>query len=68
MPDTAKVQELVSILNQKAAFLRNTPLVLCEEIKPNRIEKLECLTSEPLEKLLGKLMDGDITKSVSKKR
>ncbi|XP_023287513.1 ubiquitin carboxyl-terminal hydrolase 7-like [Orussus abietinus] len=59
MPVAAKVQELVPILNERAGFPLDTELVLYEEIKPNMVEKIESLT-EPLEKVLEELMDGDI--------
>ncbi|XP_015122798.1 ubiquitin carboxyl-terminal hydrolase 7 isoform X2 [Diachasma alloeum] len=59
MPVTAKVQELIPILNERAGFAPDTELALYEEIKPNMVEKIENLT-EPLEKVLEELMDGDI--------
>ncbi|XP_015588700.1 ubiquitin carboxyl-terminal hydrolase 7 isoform X2 [Cephus cinctus] len=59
MPVTAKVQELIPILNERAGFPLDTELALYEEIKPNMVEKIENLT-EALEKVLEELMDGDI--------
>ncbi|XP_014235523.1 ubiquitin carboxyl-terminal hydrolase 7 [Trichogramma pretiosum] len=59
MPVTAKVQDLIPILNQKAGYDADTKLVLYEEIKPNMVEKIENY-SESLEKVLEELMDGDI--------
>ncbi|XP_011304851.1 ubiquitin carboxyl-terminal hydrolase 7 isoform X2 [Fopius arisanus] len=59
MPVTAKVQELIPILNERAGFAADTELALYEEIKPNMVERIENLT-EPLEKVLEELMDGDI--------
>nr|CAD7438739.1 unnamed protein product [Timema bartmani] len=59
MPVAAKVQELIPILNERAGFLPDTDLVLYEEIKPNMVERIENY-SEPLEKVLEELMDGDI--------
>ncbi|XP_016915800.1 ubiquitin carboxyl-terminal hydrolase 7 isoform X1 [Apis cerana] len=59
MPVTAKVQELIPILNERAGFPPDTELALYEEIKPNLVEKIDNLT-EPLEKVLEELMDGDI--------
>ncbi|KAF7994192.1 hypothetical protein HCN44_011461 [Aphidius gifuensis] len=59
MPVTAKVQELIPILNERAGFSPDTELILFEEIKPNMVEKIDNLT-EPLEKVLEELMDGDI--------
>ena len=47
------------ILNERAGFPETTNLNLFEEIKPNMVEKIENL-SEPLEKVLEELMDGDI--------
>jgi ubiquitin carboxyl-terminal hydrolase 7 len=46
-------------LNERAGYSENTNLILYEEIKPNMVEKIENL-SEPLEKVLEELMDGDI--------
>nr|CAD7405875.1 unnamed protein product [Timema cristinae] len=59
MPVAAKVQELIPILNERAGFPPDTDLVLYEEIKPNMVERIENY-SEPLEKVLEELMDGDI--------
>ncbi|KAG8040566.1 hypothetical protein G9C98_002562 [Cotesia typhae] len=59
MPVTAKVQELIPILNERAGFPPDTELALYEEIKPNMVEKIENMT-ESLEKVLEELMDGDI--------
>nr|CAD7593068.1 unnamed protein product [Timema genevievae] len=65
MPVAAKVrkcgltEELIPILNERAGFLPDTDLVLYEEIKPNMVERIENY-SEPLEKVLEELMDGDI--------
>ncbi|XP_018373851.1 PREDICTED: ubiquitin carboxyl-terminal hydrolase 7 isoform X4 [Trachymyrmex cornetzi] len=59
MPVVAKVQELIPILNERAGFPPDTELALYEEIKPNLVEKIDNL-SEPLEKVLEELMDGDI--------
>ncbi|XP_058793308.1 ubiquitin carboxyl-terminal hydrolase 7 [Phymastichus coffea] len=59
MPVTSKVQELLPILNKRAGYSQTTNLILYEEIKPNMVEKIENL-SEPLEKVLEELMDGDI--------
>nr|XP_012150583.1 PREDICTED: ubiquitin carboxyl-terminal hydrolase 7 isoform X5 [Megachile rotundata] len=59
MPVTAKVQDLIPILNERAGFPPDTELALYEEIKPNLVEKIDSLT-EPLEKVLEELMDGDI--------
>ncbi|XP_023245457.1 ubiquitin carboxyl-terminal hydrolase 7 [Copidosoma floridanum] len=59
MPVTSKVQELIPVLNDRAGYRPNTNLILFEEIKPNMVEKIENL-SEPLEKVLEELMDGDI--------
>lgn len=46
-------------MNERAGFPLDTELALYEEIKPNMVEKIENLT-EPLEKVLEELMDGDI--------
>ncbi|XP_034946469.1 ubiquitin carboxyl-terminal hydrolase 7 isoform X3 [Chelonus insularis] len=59
MPVNAKVLELIPILNERAGFPQDTELALYEEIKPNMVEKIENMT-EPLEKVLEELMDGDI--------
>ncbi|KAK0173583.1 hypothetical protein PV328_006757 [Microctonus aethiopoides] len=59
MPVTAKVQELIPILNERAGFPPDTELALYEEIKPNMVEKIDNMT-EQLEKVLEELMDGDI--------
>lgn len=52
-------EELIPILNERAGFPPDTELALYEEIKPNLVEKIDNLT-EPLEKVLEELMDGDI--------
>lgn len=52
-------EELIPILNERAGFPSDTELALYEEIKPNMVEKIES-HSEPLEKVLEELMDGDI--------
>ncbi|XP_063971847.1 ubiquitin carboxyl-terminal hydrolase 7 isoform X1 [Diachasmimorpha longicaudata] len=67
MPVTAKVQELIPILNERAGFPPDTELALYEEIKPNMVEKIANLT-EPLEKVLEELMDGDIIVFQKKER
>lgn len=59
MPVTARVQELIPLLNERAGFPENTELALYEEIKPNMVERIESI-NEPLEKVLEELMDGDI--------
>ncbi|XP_032457106.1 ubiquitin carboxyl-terminal hydrolase 7 isoform X1 [Nasonia vitripennis] len=59
MPVTAKVQDLIPILNERAGYPENTDIILYEEIKPNMVEKIDNL-AEPLEKVLEELMDGDI--------
>lgn len=53
------VEDLLPILNERAGYPQATTLILYEEIKPNMVEKIENL-SEPLEKVLEELMDGDI--------
>ena len=50
---------MIPILNSRAGFPPDTDLLLFEEIKPNLVEQIENLT-EPLEKVLDELMDGDI--------
>lgn len=52
-------EELIPLLNERAGFPTDTDLVLYEEIKPNMVERIENY-SEPLEKVLEELMDGDI--------
>ncbi|XP_065341533.1 ubiquitin carboxyl-terminal hydrolase 7 isoform X2 [Cloeon dipterum] len=59
MPVAAKVVDLVPILNERAGFPQGTELLLYEEIKPNTIERIMNMT-DPLEKGLDELMDGDI--------
>lgn len=51
--------ELIPILNERAGFPPDTELALYEEIKPNLVERIDNL-SDPLEKVLEELMDGDI--------
>lgn len=46
-------------MNERAGFPPDTKLLLYEEIKPNMVEKIESLT-EPLQKVLEELLDGDI--------
>ncbi|XP_063897034.1 ubiquitin carboxyl-terminal hydrolase 7 isoform X4 [Helicoverpa armigera] len=55
LPIASKPADLIPILNKRAGFPPDTPLVLYEEIKPDFVEKINNY-SEPLEKL----MDGDI--------
>ncbi|XP_046819841.1 ubiquitin carboxyl-terminal hydrolase 7 isoform X2 [Vespa crabro] len=59
MPVVARVLELIPILNERAGFPPDTELALYEEIKPNLVERIDNL-SDPLEKVLEELMDGDI--------
>lgn len=59
MPITAKVQELIPILNERAGFEPECELILYEEIKPNIVERIEEY-DKPLERVLEELMDGDI--------
>ncbi|KPJ08208.1 Ubiquitin carboxyl-terminal hydrolase 7, partial [Papilio machaon] len=55
----SKPADLIPILNKRAGFPPDTPLVLYEEIKPDFVEKLNNY-NDPLEKVLDELMDGDI--------
>ena len=59
LPVTATVQDLIPILNERAGYPLDTRLTLYEEIKPSMVERIENMT-EPLEKVLEELMDGDI--------
>ncbi|XP_018335217.1 ubiquitin carboxyl-terminal hydrolase 7 isoform X2 [Agrilus planipennis] len=59
LPVNSKFSDLIPLLNERAGFPPDTELVLYEEIRPNMTEKISNL-SEPLEKVLEELMDGDI--------
>ncbi|VEN46233.1 unnamed protein product [Callosobruchus maculatus] len=59
LPVTIKLSEIVPLLNERAGFPPDTELLLYEEIRPNMIEKITNFT-DPLEKVLEELMDGDI--------
>ncbi|XP_044253293.1 ubiquitin carboxyl-terminal hydrolase 7 isoform X1 [Tribolium madens] len=59
LPVTSKLGDLIPMLNERAGFPSETELVLYEEIRPNMIEKITNY-SDPLEKVLDELMDGDI--------
>ncbi|XP_053607291.1 ubiquitin carboxyl-terminal hydrolase 7 isoform X3 [Plodia interpunctella] len=58
-PIASKPADLIPILNKRAGFPPETPLVLYEEIKPDFVEKINNY-NDPLEKVLDELMDGDI--------
>ncbi|GBP29737.1 Ubiquitin carboxyl-terminal hydrolase 7 [Eumeta japonica] len=59
LPIASKLADLIPILNKRAGFPPDTPLVLYEEIKPDFVEKISNY-NDPLEKVLDELMDGDI--------
>ncbi|XP_061713292.1 ubiquitin carboxyl-terminal hydrolase 7-like isoform X2 [Cydia pomonella] len=59
LPIASKLPDLIPILNKRAGFPTDTPLVLYEEIKPDFVEKINNY-NDPLEKALDELMDGDI--------
>ncbi|CAG9786247.1 unnamed protein product [Diatraea saccharalis] len=59
LPIASKPADLIPILNKRAGFPPDTPLVLYEEIKPDFVEKINNY-NDPLEKVLDELMDGDI--------
>lgn len=59
LPITTRFIDVLPILNDRAGFHRDTPLLLYEEVKPNFTEKMENYEL-PLEKIFDELMDGDI--------
>ncbi|CAG9767409.1 unnamed protein product [Ceutorhynchus assimilis] len=59
IPVTSKLSDIIPMLNERAGFAPDTELQLYEEIRPNMIERITNL-SEPIEKILEELMDGDI--------
>ncbi|XP_048519747.1 ubiquitin carboxyl-terminal hydrolase 7 isoform X2 [Dendroctonus ponderosae] len=59
VPAVSKFGDLCPLLNERAGFAPDTELLLYEEIRPNMIEKILNFT-EPINKVLEELMDGDI--------
>ncbi|XP_014681204.1 PREDICTED: ubiquitin carboxyl-terminal hydrolase 7-like [Priapulus caudatus] len=56
---TTIVSDILPVLNERAGFPRDTPLILYEEVKPNFMERMENYDLA-LEKIFDELMDGDI--------
>lgn len=59
LPVSTTLTDIVPLLNERAGFSPDTELVFYEEIRPNMVEKITNLT-DPIEKVLDELMDGDI--------